>query len=146
MNSCNVLFINNISVKLEKSADIFSKSDPYVRIIYGKTYQRTNTKINMDSATWKQKMLFPYLEDNVNTFTVQVFDEDEHTKDDMILSETFTISHDIAERGLTVEKNGITLFYGIGRFCLLKDMKEVFNNIDKVQSDIHRVYSSFKLL
>ena len=155
MNSCNVLLVNNISVKIEKSADYFSKNNPYVRIVYGNMHQQITTKINVnsaDSATWNQQILFPYLEGAVDIFTVHVFDEDEHTKDDdmvitnSILSETFTISHDPAEKGLYVEQNGIKLFYGIGRFCLLNDMKNVYARVDEVSQSVNRVYSSFKKL
>jgi hypothetical protein len=151
MNSCNVLLVKNIAVKIEKSADYFSKNDPYVRVVYGNMHQQITTKVNIDSATWKQQILFPYLEGDVDTFTVHVFDEDEYTKDDMvitnsILSETFTISHDSAEKGLSVEQNGIKLFYGIGRFCLLNDMKNVYARVDEISHSVHRVYSSFKNL
>ena len=157
MNSCNVLLVKNIAVKIEKSADYFSKNDPYVRVVYGNMHQQITTKVNVnsaDSATWKQQILFPYLEEDTDTFTVHVFDEDEYTKDDMddmvitnsILSETFTISHDSAEKGLSVEQNGIKLFYGIGRFCLLNDMKNVYARVDEISHSVHRVYSSFKKL
>ena len=88
MNSFNVLLIKNISVKLEKSADIFSKSDPYVRIFYGTTDQRTQTQINTNTASWNQRIIFPYI-DSINSFKVKVYDEDKQTNDDFILEEQY---------------------------------------------------------
>ena len=56
------------------------------------------------------------------------------------------MSHIGEIKGLYVEQNGIKLFYGIGRFCLLNDMKNVYARVDEVSQSVHRVYSSFKKL
>ena len=139
-----LLLISNIAIKLEKSADTFSKSDPYVCVIYGTSRQRTHAKMNVNSASWDKEIIFP-LESVIDTFTVQVFDKDKHTRDDMILSETFKIT-DSAEKGAYVEQNGIKLFYGIGSFYLLENMKKILFNVDKVQEYVNKVYSSFNYL
>ena len=146
MDSCTVFTIKNISVTLKDSLDIFSKNDPYVQITYGNTKQRTQTKINMDSASWDQPIFFPYIEFGTDTFTVKVYDEDKYTKDDLLMEEKITLDHDMGEKGVNIEQNGLKLFYGIGRFCMFKSLKDTFSRIDDIQCSVNRVYSSFKLL
>ena len=52
----------------------------------------------------------------------------------------------MGEKGVNVEQNGLKLFYGIGRFCMFKSLKDTFSRIDDIQCSVNRVYSSFKLL
>lgn len=85
------LVVKPLTAKLKKDKDLFTKMDPYVKVILGSQTHRTHTSWNSGKHPgWKDSMNFKRLSEDILTF--EVWDKDILSRDDMVGTGTLSVN------------------------------------------------------
>ena len=93
--------------KTQENADIFSKNDMFVEIVYGNKIRRTMTLWNNNEPVWDETFLFPKGEDE--TMLLIVKDDDVWSKDEELLRIEIPIHY---QKVKSIVKNGLAFDMG----------------------------------
>ena len=117
--------------KTQKNADIFSKNDMFIEIIYGNKIRRTMTLWNNNEPIWNEIFLFPKTDDEVITLVVK--DDDVWGKDEELLKMEIPIHYQkiksIIQDGLSFDMGNV--FYK-ARVINYKNKKKIDDQNDEI--------------
>lgn len=117
--------------KTQENADIFSKNDMFVEIIYGNKIRRTMTLWNNNNPVWNEIFLFTKTDDEVITLVVK--DDDVWGKDEELLRIEIPIYYQkiksITQEGLSFDIGNV--FYK-ARVINYKNKKKIDEQNDEI--------------
>jgi hypothetical protein len=93
--------------KTQENADIFSKNDMFVEIIYGNKIRRTMTLWNNNDPMWNETFLFPKTDNE--TILLIVKDDDVWSKDEELLRIEIPVHY---QKVKSVTKDGLVFDIG----------------------------------